>query len=61
MPSAEEARWRRSSACSPFNDCVEVLMYHRVVAVRDTKAPVNALRFDRDHWAGFVDHLSREP
>ena len=52
--------WRRASASTPFNDCVEVRVEPEHVRVRDSKGRHSAeLRFDRRSWAGFVDLRGR--
>jgi hypothetical protein len=52
------AKWRRASASIPFNDCVEVMVNHENVRVRDSKEPHAAdLRFHPAAWAEFVSHI----
>lgn len=52
------AEWRRSSASIPFNDCVEVMVNHENVRVRDSKEAQTAdLRFHPEAWAEFISHI----
>ena len=52
------AGWRRSSASIPINDCVEVMINHENVRVRDSKEVQAAdLRFNPAAWAEFISHI----
>jgi len=49
-----KADWRRSSYC-PSGSCVEVRYDSTVILVRNTQAPGQNLRIDRDQWLAFVE------
>lgn len=50
--------WRRSSACIPANECVEVGRALGVVMVRDSKASAAfLLSFGTEVWDAFLDRL----
>lgn len=52
--------WRRASASTPYNDCVEVMIGPEDVRVRDSKGQHDAeLRFDRRGWASFLSQRAR--
>lgn len=53
------AGWRRSSASTPWNDCVEIWVSQDKVRVRDSKGDQGVeLRFSSHSWSGFLSHWS---
>lgn len=51
----EGAAWRRSSACSEANNCVEVRVYHDRVQLRSSREPRGALlSFTVEEWEAFL-------
>jgi len=47
--------WRRSSRCTPHNNCVELSFAGAAVAVRDSKNSDSlSLRFGRRQWKDFL-------
>jgi hypothetical protein len=53
--------WRRSTRCGGGgDDCVEVLLGHETVWMRDSKDPVGpVLEFDHESWLAFVSAVKR--
>lgn len=55
----EGAVWRKSSACSETNNCVEVRVHHDRVQVRDSKEPRGALlSFTVEEWESFLSGVA---
>ena len=47
--------WRRSSRCTPNNNCVELSIADGAVAVRDSKNSASLpLMFDHRQWRDFL-------
>jgi Domain of unknown function (DUF397) len=63
-PSAQDqprSTWRRSSACVPRDQCVELRSHPGHVHVRDSKGREAAeLRFPWQSWRGFSRALATE-
>lgn len=56
---AEGDAWRKSSACSEANNCVEVRVYRDQVQVRDSKEPSGAsLSFTVEEWEAFLSGVA---
>ena len=52
--------WRRSSRCTPNNNCVELSYADDTVAVRDSKNSISLpLRFGHRQWKDFVGRSVR--
>lgn len=55
VPPSPTSSWRKSTACLPNGDCVEVAHTDDHVWIRNSRNPHGpALRFTLDEWAAFL-------